>query len=268
MILIYAYGSGLGHLKRVSDFLQDENYTPDQCLILTNSEYATFWSADFTIIKKENSFFASKREFFIFFEDLCLQHEIDEIIVDVFPSGFYGELADCLVDFKGRKILLARILQDTYFIKNPAKPYFDHLYIMEKGVPDSNYVFGSSELYQHIKQTESITKVEDMAPYFLLIHSQPLSEVLYLYNLAKMYRKGQKIIIQTAIEIPVELLDPDCETILMVKTSRNLLEGAELIFSAGGYNMVKELLPYVVKCKCVPFPRTYDDQFLRKRINF
>lgn len=267
MILIYAYGSGLGHLKRVNDFLTQEKYNPQNCLILTNSTYSAHWGNSCKIIFKENSFFSLKEEFFNFFQELCFEYRVEEIIVDVFPAGFNGELTEFLAEFKGKKTLLARILKEKYFIKNSEKPTFDQIYLMEKGVQDSDYSFEKAEEYflkpLMIPSAPGTQKLD----YFLLIHSQPLSEVLHLYALAKMYRNGQKIIIQTMVEIPKNNLDLNTEVILSENTNENLIENAELIFSGAGFNTVKELLPYRKKWKCTPFPRTYDDQFLRKKLN-
>jgi hypothetical protein len=265
VILIYVYGSGLGHLKRVATFLKSQNYASEDCILLTNSKFSEFWESGWNVIQKEDCFFYSS-EFLPFAENLISENNIHTFIVDVFPSGFFGELSSLLSNFQREKILLSRILSNSYFNKNPDIPYFDEIFVMEKGV-DLSQLRTTKITYpdDQLNLLEGIS-IASETPYFLVIHSQPLSEVLHLYRLSKMYRRSQKVVILTATNIPQENIDPRDLVLHQQKPSQSLLDNAEKIFSGAGFNTVLMLASYHKKWICNPFPRTFDDQFLRKAL--
>lgn len=266
MILIYAYGSGLGHLKRVTSFLKSQNYAPEHCILLTNSKFSEFWESGWRIVQKEDLFFSSA-EFLPFIEHLISANNIGLFIVDVFPTGFYGELSLSLNHFEGRKILLSRILSDSYFDKNPDIPYFDEIFIMEKGAGLSQLRSGKIRYADHARNVLEEISIEIEMPYYLIIHSQPLEEVLHLYKLARMYRTNQKVVILTATAVPETDINIEDLVLYQQKPSQSLLDNAEKIFSGAGFNTFQMLIPYQNKWICNPFPRTFDDQFLRKVIH-
>ena len=267
MILIYAFGSGLGHLKRVTSFLQENNYNSKDCLILTNSSFSNFWDTDCEMMIKDSSFFQSV-DFQIFLKKLITEKNISQLIVDVFPSGFYGELFPILENFEGKKILLSRILSKKYFSKYPKISQFHTSYLMEKGIDLQE--INSIEVHEYDLKISIKNDInfDVRKPYFLIIHSQPISEILYLYHLAKMHRKEQQIVIFSMLEVPKEKMDS--ETIVFYKNQLNktIIEGAEKIFTAAGFNIVQLLKEYKNKWICTPFPRTFDNQFLRKKLTF
>lgn len=267
MILIYAYGSGLGHLKRVTSFLKRQNYAPEKCILLTNSVFSEFWESGWKVVQKEDLFFSSP-EFLPFVENLITENNINSFIIDVFPAGFYGELSSLLSHFQGEKILLSRILSNYYFEKNPNISDFDEIFIMEKGVDLSQL---RSRKIRYLDYQENLLEGISIAiemPYYLIIHSQPLMEVLHLYRLAKMYRTNQKIVILTATVIPQENIGSEDLVLFQQKPSQSLLSNADKIFSGAGFNTFYMLIPYHKKWICNPFPRTFDDQFLRKAIYY
>lgn len=266
MILIYAYGSGLGHLKRVASFLKRQNYTPEHCILLTNSKFSEFWESGWTVVQKESLFFSSA-EFLSFIRKLISENNVHTFIVDVFPIGFYGELSSSLSHFRGKRILLSRILSNSYFDKNPDLPDFDEIYIMEKGACLPRLRSRKILCLDHQENLSEGIPIPVEIPYFLIIHSQPLTEVLHLYKLAKMYRTHQKIMILTATDIPKENISSEDLVLYHQKPSQSLLDSAEKIFSGAGFNTFHMLVHYHKKWICNPFPRTFDDQFLRKAIH-
>lgn len=266
MILIYAYGSGLGHLKRVTSFLKCQNYALENCILLTNSEFSEFWESEWNVIVKEDLFFCSTK-FLPFVENLISENNIYTFIADVFPTGFYGELYSLLSHFQGEKILLSRILSNSYFDKNPDIPDFDKIFAMEKGVDLSPFRSGKIRYLDYHENLSEGNSITIGTPYYLIIHSQPLTEVLHLYRLAKMYRTHQKILILTATAIPQENISAEDLVLFQHKPFPSLLGNAEKIFSGAGFNTFHMLVPYHKIWICNPFPRTFDDQFLRKAIH-
>ncbi len=267
MILIYAYGSGLGHLKRVISFLKRQKYNPENCILLTNSKFSDFWELGWNIMQKEDLFFSSE-EFLSFIENVISENNVHTFMVDVFPTGFYGELSTSLIHFQGEKILLSRILSNCYFEKNPNILYFDQIFVMEEGVNLSQLHYGRIRYLDYQENISEEISITIEPSYFLIIHSQPLSEVLHLYRLAKMYRTNQKVVILTATVISQENIKPKDLVLYQQKPSQSLLDKAEKIFSGAGFNTFHMLIPYHKKWICNPFPRTFDDQFLRKDIYY
>ncbi|WP_157761293.1 hypothetical protein [Chryseobacterium camelliae] len=160
-----------------------------------------------------------------------------------------------------------RILSNSYFDKNPNLPDFDEIYIMEKGAYLPRLRSRKILCLDHQENVSEGIPIPVEIPYYLIIHSQPLTEVLHLYKLAKMYRTHQKIMILTATDIPQENISSEDLVLYHQKPSQSLLDHAEKIFSGAGFNTFHMLVHYHKKWICNPFPRTFDDQFLRKAIH-
>ncbi|MDY3319779.1 hypothetical protein PG637_10260 [Riemerella anatipestifer] len=265
MYLIYAYGTGLGHLKRVSDFINQQSIPVKDCIIVTQSQFGYFWEKDWTVIKLPRSTFCNALQFEIEFKKILCRFPISEVIVDVFPEGFFGELGDCLSLFKGKKVLLARILSNEYFKKYPSNHIYNEVFLTESGIDIENYSCETTTeieiKYQNSKQTSlNVPK----SSYSVIIHSQPLQEVKYLYQMARMYTSEQIVIFTTILED--NLLANDSVVFKMQQPPLGMLEKANKIFSGTGYNAVKMLKKFHNKTVFIPFPREYDNQFLRKKL--
>ncbi|MGM5630822.1 hypothetical protein O2K51_07945 [Apibacter raozihei] len=267
MILIYVYGSGLGHLKRVSDFLCIKNINPEECVILTNSSYHHFWENSWQVIYLEDEIFKQKKRFCTLFKKICKEYSIQELIVDVFPLGFYGELTDCLLTFKKKKTLLARILSGKYFTCYSSPFYYDTIYILEKGVDHNKYLGKEKINLQLPYQLGNPEFNYPLFKYFLIIHSQPESEIDVLYKTALMYRTSQKIIIVSMMLPGNKFRDKDLIIFHQKQVSLELIKHAEIVFSALGFNSYRLLGSWKEKWKPIPFPRKFDNQFLRKQVN-
>lgn len=266
MRLVYAYGSGLGHLKRVSDFLRQKNIPAEECFILTQSENFGFWGENWNVVHLKRETFANAELFKSKFQQICSDYNIQEIIVDVFLEGFFGELTDCFNNCGAKKILLSRILSQTYFEKFSAQTVFDEVYFLEKGIVKERFLFKNcyeTDLNFYFKKENKIQIPQQ--PYYLVIHSQPLEEVIHLIKTAEMYNPDVPVHVLTTTKLPESILEK-YSVIFSEQPSLELLNNAEKIFSGTGFNAVRMLVDYRLKTKFVPFPRIYDDQFLRKII--
>ncbi len=110
--------------------------------------------------------------------------------------------------------------------------------------------------------------------YWLIVHSEPLKEIEILLDFATEIAKkgGLKpfFIIICALEISEKMQD------LRKKNNKNILwanyypasdlfEKAEKIFSAAGFNIMQQILPYYRKHYLVPFQRKLDLQEVRAK---
>jgi hypothetical protein len=265
MILVYAYGSGLGHLKRVYDFLLHQHIQLQNCIILTQSEYGDFWNKEFVlkILPKER--FRDKSLFLYEFRHLIDIYNVKEILVDVFPEGFYGELTACLADLTIKKTLLARIISPRYFKEHPIHTVYDQIYVTERGVEAGPYRFRhfkQIEIEYHFEQPMCLDMCSE--PYHLILHSQPAEEVMCLYKLSKMYDNQVKTIIFSMCDHSLHVTDANTIMYTQKHPCISDIANATKIFAGIGFNTVRMLKNYITKTIFVPFPRIYDDQFLRK----
>jgi hypothetical protein len=97
----------------------------------------------------------------------------------------------------------------------------------------------------------------------VIVHSGPEHEVQelveYTQELLAFERSDARVLVATQcdVELPhgFERVGDD--------PASGLFDGAARIVSAAGFNVMLETMPYRHKHHVVPFPRTFDDQFLR-----
>ena len=267
MYLFYVYGSGLGHLKRVSDFIHFIQIPVSNCLILSQSDYGLFWEKEWNFIQYTKSQFENEDNFRFSFNNLIVKYSISEVFVDVFPEGFFGELTNCLANFKGKKSLIARILSKDYFLKFRSKSFFDKVYFTEQGIHKENYSFNEFEKID-LKFVFDSKGSQDpiISPYSLIIHSQPNEEVALLFRLSQMYNTGEKMIVYTCSDLFDINLSENLEIRHLKSPTNQILANSVQIFSSTGFNSTRMLKEYLDKTVFVPFSRKYDDQYLRKRL--
>lgn len=265
MKLIYAYGSGLGHLNRVLTFISYQKIPLQGCLLITNSKHLSYLPKELKVKALPDAFF-SGFEFSSYLKILIDEFSINELIVDVFPAGFYGELTN-IAEFNIKTTLLARILKPNYF-QLYSSPIFDTVFLMENGIVIENYQY---------KELTSL-EIEDYSGYssvdldltkesfFLIIHSSSSEEVFTLYKYARLIDRNKQIYIQTySTDFKIE--DENCQIIYNELPILSLIENCDKLFTAGGFNIIKITRNYRSKQYIIPFWRRYDDQFLRKKIS-
>lgn len=265
MYLFYVYGSGLGHLSRVLDYIHQKNIPHSNCTILTNSKWLNFVPVAIAVIQKNDLFFKDETTFASYLKSVIKDKGILSLVVDVFPSGFYGELSQ--IETLGvTTILLARHLNPEYF-NSYKSPLFDVLVSYEDTIETKVYNY---KLKEDIKLSQTHFKFEDEVlnlkpePFFYILHSQPKTEVLQLYKMAKHYQKNnQNIYIQTFCDD----FKVEDKTVTLIKNKmpyKQLLDNCEKLFTACGFNTFYLTEPYRIKQHIMPFKRRFDNQFLRK----
>ncbi len=269
MFLFYAYGAGLGHLNRINNFIYTQKIPLEECVILTNSSFVSYLPKPITVIHKKEVFFRNKSTCNTFIENYIKTHRISTLVVDVFPAGFYGEFEEGFHHFQNvTTLLLARILKDVYF-KIYTIPKYDKIYSIEEGVA-LEYYSAEEKIPFHLEIKPTSSKKNDSKqckkPFFLIMHSSPIEEVLLLYKQALLYRTNEDIYIYTFVNSLPIYLEKNTYLIKEEKTSDFLLENADKIFTGCGFNSILETKKYRRKQYIIPFKRRYDDQFKRKYI--
>lgn len=272
MRLFYVFGNGLGHLNRILSYIRLYQIPFDKCILITNSKYTDYLPKTMEIIVQPITFFKNKEEVLPWLKSqIALRKAITELVVDVYPSGFYGELAE-IDTLEVKKTLLARLLKPHYFKRNTKSQLYDKLIVVEEGLNTSLY---------HAKEIEWINLPLDVnyntkrlklsMPFFLIMHSGPALEVEKLYNLAKTYRtNNEHIYIQTFSDLNnhISKEEENLTIIHKEKPYLDLLNNALKIFTGVGYNTFWSTEIYRNKQIMMPFMRGYDDQFMRKRMSY
>lgn len=132
MILFYVYGNGLGHLNRILSYIKHNNIPFQECIIVTNSNYIDYLPKAIEVIQKAITFFKNKEDALPWLKKQIIERKIiTELIVDVYPCGFYGELT-LLNTLNIKKTLLARLLKPHYFKKIQLSQYMINLLLLRK----------------------------------------------------------------------------------------------------------------------------------------
>ncbi|WP_103863410.1 hypothetical protein [Aquimarina sp. I32.4] len=267
MKLFYVYGSGLGHLNRILSYIRIKKIKLSSCIILTNSKHKNYLPQEITVQYYPDPFF---KDHALFSETLtrCIDNNnVDELVVDVFPCGFYGELT-ILSKVSVKKTLLTRILKTSYFDEYTS-PWYDELVVLEKGI-ELDYYNYKEKIHLSIIDGfvyHTIDTYPVKAPFFLIIHSEPEEEVIQLYKLAKLYQKNKEhIYIQTYCNT-IKFVEENVTVILAKDPILQLLEQSTKIFTACGFNTFFATQKYRNKQYFLPFKRRFDDQFKRKNKN-
>ncbi|WP_036154655.1 hypothetical protein [Maribacter forsetii] len=183
MYLFYVYGAGFGHINRVLNFIYTQKIPLKNCVLLTNSIYHDQVPKDIKTLHIEDAFFKDQDRFNLFLQNYIKDYEIDTLVVDVFPAGFYGELEKSITGITTiQTILLARILSKDYFEKY-GSPVYDIVFTLEKGITLANYQYENVIPFTlQLEPRERSQEVILKKPYFLVMHSSPIDEVLLLYK--------------------------------------------------------------------------------------
>ncbi len=274
--MYYAVGGGMGHITRAKAFLYTTEMELDEVIICTASRYAKDLLKDYNheIIPGELAY--DKNELKNWLLDLIKRHNIGSVYLDVFPGGIIGEWMDFpSTDLKF--FYLARILKFRFYLSKfkGSFPAFSEIFICEKISNDQlawtkslsrntsffNLYYQEKTSPSHLRKRFEASKPDN----WIILHSGPEKEVEVLYqeamDLAKLEKSEPKIWLISG-NLPEHLKDK--VKYLGAQTYNDLLELADLIISACGFNTMHQLKFIKTRHKSIPFERKYDDQFWRK----
>jgi predicted glycosyltransferase len=229
MIAYYAIGGGLGHMtraRRVLDALQI-----DDAAIVASAKPDARVTGRYPVVDSLSSL------------------RPERLIVDTFPLGLFGELADVDVPMD----YVARLLKwDEYRRCVPAPlPRFGTMYVVEE-------ITHKVESDRTVQLTLSMEDRHSClsSPYWLIVHSGPEAEVreliAYAEELQKIEHDRSEIVVVSQCGIGLDIVP-----------ASTLFAGAKRIISAAGFNVMLETEPYRDKHHVIPMPRRFDDQFAR-----
>ena len=97
-----------------------------------------------------------------------------------------------------------------------------------------------------------------------MVHSEPHEETAELLAYARELAAAEGVDPRIALVTRTPPLDlPSSISVLDLYPAAALFPHAAMIVTGCGFNAMRQTLPYREKHRFIPFPRRYDDQFLR-----
>ncbi|WP_431687502.1 hypothetical protein [Hahella sp. NBU794] len=278
MIFFYALGGGLGHITRAQALIHTLGFDEPVTLAMSSSWNQTEppLSSQFHPLRAPREISKDPAEVRRWLSAALAQKTYRRIIIDAFPGGLLGELCDFPFPPGAELIHCARLLHwDRYSaLLHGALPRYrqgfrleplrdDHMKALSACCDSIDSLRLNDPPYDppasHSVQIDSLEP-----PLWLIVHAGSTEEILELAALAqdsatleKTFPKLMLLSPQRPDELPAEI-DHRCEY-----PATPWFAKAHRIFSACGFNTVRQLQPYRHKHRFLPFPRRFDDQFAR-----
>jgi len=281
-------GSGLGHLTRTLKVIKTCALS-SPIIIFSNSQFiqteAFFVNLNgyfqernikfITIIPKPNqvSFLAS-------FIQTLNENKVNELYIDCFPVGIYGEVNGLTKSIPHINVnLIARLIywQNYQSLIQEDNHFESVFYVEELEDYQLNYFEQVSatltplNLIPFLESKNNKDNIENIAAtvqqgYCLFVHSGTESEVEQLldYGIQKLRFNKQQIqlVLASPWAIPEKFKGLDIHTIQNYPI-KSWIMNASIIVSAAGFNLMHEVATLKVIHWVLPFERRYDDQFSR-----
>ena len=272
MHVFYVLGGGWGHLRRVQRFIEQERLAPIRVLTANLAARRLFPPDTIAWLAADRHTQAPELALMILqkVEEWAPTHWY----VDTFPSGILGELPQVTLP-QGCKThwLARRMIWEAYAPHLSPNTQFDHGYAFEPLHPAQlTWLSHHCEIHQGYLLSPPKANPERVAPliadlprpHWLIVHSQPASEVQALFDFAQSQARRERV---TPSFILLSEHSLDSTEIAYQETDLNPLDWYPLvdrIYCGGGFNTLHEVQPYAAKVLALPFPRRFDDQ--RERI--
>lgn len=277
MILYYAMGGGLGHLTRARAVLHTLRIR-QPVAVITASPYARnrAVTTGMHVIQVPPALEDDPAAYRIWLRQRFERIQPEAIYLDAFPAGIQRELDTALLPtgvpifHLARRLRWARYCDSikldlprmaaTYLLEPLEAAHLaclrDHsdllLTLSLCDPPPAGLSLNMSELR------------ESERPLWLICHAGADSEIAELLNYAALqarYQRRQPQLLLVAPQrpdwLPAEVAHLDCYPVYP------LFALVDAIFSAGGFNSMRQTAAFADKHYALPFPRRFDDQFAR-----
>lgn len=292
--IIYALGGGWGHLTRALSLGRvaasnklAETGTSRKVKIITNSPYLPYLQikdlscVEFLAIAPDASFQITCDRV----RQILLNSNYDGAIVDTFPRGLGGELADILPQLSHvPKILIHRDLCPEYVLAKDLRSfvdrYFDLVIVPGEG---EDIPLADLSMVRHtgpwlIRQAEELdlnqarqllkitTTSQNLTPHCgknILVYSSGKPSELALFG--AIAHSLSLAFPESTVRCLAPMLPPGCPPDLWVSHWPGIecLRAADIVVGSGGYNTVSECRALGIPLVAFAFKRLYDRQFRR-----
>lgn len=290
--LLYALGGGMGHLTRavalsraVARHSEDgERRSRTEIVLLTNSPFAEILPISAEIGSSHRVVRLSPRlsrdETAAHVIDLVQSERFDALVVDTFPRGLGGELAQILPDLACHKVLVHRDLNPKYCEQFQLKDFvrhFDRLLVPGESAPFEGLAHAvrtapwlirdQHELLSPIESRRILKVASDTLPVVAVIGCGRAAEVEQMRCLATQLRREFASVATVRFITLSSLSDGHLSsqsrsdlTTINLWPFFQAIRGVSIVVGSGGYNSVHEARATRTKFIGLPWPRLYDRQ--------
>ena len=261
-------GGGLGHLARARRVVEALHGHGSRTAILTASPLAV--GSD--IVRVPRRLAGSASAFGAWLKGALRSLSPSAVVVDAFPLGILGELADRTVLPDAPLYHVARLLKwNAYreaFAGTPRR--YEASFAVEPLTPGhKEFIASNSKVLRSMEFSfPSFSQKENpfrKKPVWLVVHSGSAAEVRSLIDFAYIKSLSEKakphfvVVVPRAFELPagVERMEH--------ARAWELFPHADRIVTGCGFNSMLEAGPWRAKHLFLPFERRFDDQRLRAR---
>ncbi|HTU60653.1 MAG TPA: hypothetical protein VMF89_19510, partial [Polyangiales bacterium] len=271
-LVYYAMGGGLGHLTRARAVLHTLGYE-GRVTLISASEHARDARVvgDCEVAFVPQGLECDSRAFVGWISATLRAAAADCLCVDTFPAGILGELSELRAPGVALWHVARRLRWSRYRTHITEALHFDRIYVVETLEADhEEYLRAHSATLERLCLRDPPSGLATVpltaAAYWLVIHSGPVAEVEEILAYAAELRAlaGADVELCVLSPHPPATL-PAATRVLNVYPAQSYLAAAARIFSAAGFNTMRECAPYRAKHTILPMPRRYDDQFERAR---
>ncbi len=280
--LIYALGSGWGHLTRALS-LGRIAATQRKVRIITNSPYAPQIDNENCLVEwiPANAGFSATC---LQVQAILRQTVYDRFIIDTFPRGLGGELADILPELSHiPRILIHRDINPRYITTKQLRSFvrgnFDQVIVPGEGkdlplcdLPNVQHtapwlIRNAWELSDRITMRSHILKVDQSIKTILICAGGNISELPLFGQLALQLHQSFP---EYAVRILAATCPQACPETLWVSHHPGIecIAAADVVIGGAGYNTVYECAAVGVPLVALAFPRLYDRQEKRAGKNY
>ncbi|MCA9139811.1 MAG: hypothetical protein KDB00_23725 [Planctomycetales bacterium] len=288
--VFYALGGGMGHLTRTIALaravLKDHaaKQKPINLTILTNSRFANILSVgeelghDHRVITIHPDL--TREEVACHITNLLVHLEPDVLVVDTFPRGIGGELAELLPRLRCHKVLVHRDLNPRYVERFKVAEFLNHYdQIMVPGEEcrfdsqpqitrtDPWLIRDADELLAPDAARRMLEIENGDLPVVAVLGCGRIDEVAQMRDLA--IRIGRRLHGSAIVRFVTkdsdwyEIEDESNVTALGLWPFFEAIRGVSIVVGAGGYNTVHETRAAGKPLIAMPWPRLYDRQARR-----
>lgn len=242
--------------------------------ILTSSQFAENKNmvGDSQIIPVDECLSNDINKFQRFLTDTFQINNCKKLFLDAFPFGIVGEFEDFefgdlevfsiarLLKWSeysnGRKVVAKRLAK-TFILENIEADQMDFI---KKNSAEIEFFELKYEANQTRNQNEIENIINNHKPFWLVVHAGNESETRELFEYANDIRELEKA------DTEIVLISPNVyglENTYDLFPASDLFPFAEKIFTACGFNSMKQTERFREKHLFLPFERRFDDQFAR-----
>ena len=278
MIFYYALGGGLGHVTRAQALIHTLGLEGPVTLAMTSAwRHGLLPIPDhFRQVKAPQALSQDARGVRAWITELLMRERYQVIIIDAFPVGLLGELCDFSFPTTAKLLHCARRLQWPIYAQclTGQIPYYDQCYQLEQlSRPHLDTLRSSCQTVEVLRLEDSTidgefvnlsSESEPERPLWLIIHAGSDDETIELVDFAIESATIEGVTPRFLLISPQrpEMLSNKIEH-RRVYPAHHWFSRAQRIFSACGFNTVRQLSAHRAKHRFMPFPRRFDDQFAR-----